>query len=165
MYSQQDRYRAVDVQAIMREIRTAVRAQNRKRDDTARIARRSTPGHLPALIARLKASTVSLEEAAKRIGEIPPGPKTLRARVGALAVAVMQRSLFWLVPAVRSNQQNLVHVLRDHVAATEDILKALQQTNVQLEFLRRSVEESRSELPSPEAVTSKTDKTDDNHNR
>jgi hypothetical protein len=145
MYSQQDGLPTVDVQAIMRRIRAAVRAENRDRDDAARIARRSTPGHLPAVIARLKTSTVSLEEAAKRIGEIPPGPRTLRARLGALAVAVLQRSLFWLVPAVRSSQQNLVHALRDHVTATEDILKALQQTNVQLEFLRRSVEEIRSE--------------------
>src|SRR5262245_2901180 len=127
MSSQQDGF-AVDVQAIMREIRAVVRAGNRERDDAARIARRSTPGHLPAVIARLKASAVSLEEAAKRIGEVPPGPRTLRARLGAMGVAVMQRSLFWLVPAVRSTQQNLVHAFRDHVAATEDILKALQQT-------------------------------------
>lgn len=159
MSSQQDRFPAVDVQAIMREIRTAIRAENRDQDDAARIARRSTPGHLPAVIARLKASTVSLEEAAKRIGEIPPGPRTLRARLGALAVAVMQRSLFWLVPAVRSTQQNLVHALRDHVAATEDILRALQQTNLQLELLRRSVEEFRTQAPPPEAVVSNTNET------
>jgi hypothetical protein len=68
----------------------------------------------------------------------------------------MQRSLFWLVPAVRGAQQNVIRTLRDHVAATEDILKALQQTNVQLELLRRSVEEFRSEPSPSEAVASKT---------
>ena len=129
-----------DVQAIMREIRTTVRAENREFDDVARAARRAMPGHLPAVIVRLKASTASLQEAVSRIGEIPPGPPTLRARLGALAVRMMQRALFWLVPSVRSTQQNVVYVLRDHVAVTEEILKALQQTNIQIELLRRSLE-------------------------
>jgi hypothetical protein len=140
MYPPQARYRAVDVQTIMREIRATVRAENREFEQVARVANRAIPGHLPAVIARLKTSTASLEEAVSRIGEIPPGPPTLRARTGAFVVRVMQRSLFWLVPPVRSTQQSMVHALRDHVAVTEEILKALQQTNLQLELLRRSVE-------------------------
>jgi hypothetical protein len=133
-------YPQVDVQAIMREIRASVRAENREFEEVARVARRAIPGHLPAVIARLRASTASLEEAVSRIGEIPPGPQTVRARLGAFAVRVMQRSLFWLVPSVRSAQQNIVSAFRDHVAVTEEILKALQHTNLQLELLRRSVE-------------------------
>ena len=123
----------------MREIRTKVRAENRQFDEVARAARRGIPGHLPAVIARLKASTASLQEAVSRIGEIPPGPPTLRARLGALTVRIMQRALFWLVPSVKSTQQNVVYALRDHIAVTEEILKALQHTNIQLELLRRSI--------------------------
>ena len=130
----------VDVQVIMREIRTSLRAGNRESDEAARVARRAIPGHLPAVIARLKATTASLEEAVSRIGEIPPGPPTLRARMGAFVVRIMQRALFWLVPSVRSTQQNVVYALRDHVGVTEEILKALQQTNLQIELLRRSLQ-------------------------
>ena len=77
----------------------------------------------PPVLARLKASTAALEEAAGRIGEIPPSPDTFRARVGAGAVRIMQRALFWLVPSIKSTQQNLVQALRDHVTVTDEILK------------------------------------------
>jgi hypothetical protein len=139
MYSPPGRVSAVNVQTIMREIRTVVRAANREHHDAARSAKRAIPGHLAAVIARLKASTASLEDAVSRIGEVPPGPRTLRARAGAVVVKVMQRALFWLVPSVRSTQQNIVQALRDHVAVTDEILKALHQTNLQMELLRRSM--------------------------
>lgn len=139
MHSPQDRPYAVDVQAIMRDIRITVRAENRDRDDAARTATRAIPRHVSAVLARLKASAAALEEAAGRIGEIPPSPDTFRARVGAGAVRVMQRALFWLVPSIKSTQQNMVQALRDHVSVTEEILKALQQSNVQIELLRREL--------------------------
>jgi len=145
MYSPQDRPSAVDVQAIMRDIRSAVRAENRDRDDAARTATRAIPRHVAAVLARLKASTTSLEEAAARIGDIPPAPNTLRARIGAGAVRIMQRALFWLVPSIKSTQQNTVQALRDHVTVTEEILKALHQTNVQVELLRRELRERAAE--------------------
>ena len=139
MYSSQGRFSGVDVQAIMRDIRTTVRAENRDRDDAARSATRVIPRHVAAVLARLKASTTALEEAASRIGEIPPSPDTFRARIGAGAVRVMQRALFWLVPSIKSTQQNLVQAVRDHVTVTDEILRALQQTNVQVELLRREL--------------------------
>jgi hypothetical protein len=139
MYSPQDPLSAVDVQAIMRDIRGAVRAENRDRDDAARTAARAIPRHVAAVLARLKASTAALEEAAARIGEVPPAPDTLRARVGAAGVRVMQRALFWLVPSIKSTQQNLVQALRDHLTVTEETLKALHKTNVQVELLRREI--------------------------
>src|SRR5262245_44158054 len=108
MYYPQDRHSTVDVQAIMREIRSTVRAENRDRDDAARTATRAIPRHVAAVLARLKASTTALEEAASRIGEIPPSPDTFRARVGAAGVRIVQRALFWLVPSIKSTQQNLV---------------------------------------------------------
>ena len=143
MNSPQDRLSTVDVQAIMRDIRAAVRAENRDRDDAARIATRAIPRHVAAVLARLKTSTVTLEEAARRIGEIPPAPNTFRARLGAAVVRVMQRALFWLVPSIKSTQQNLVQALRDHVTVTEEIIKALHQTNLQVELLRREKETRR----------------------
>jgi hypothetical protein len=145
----QDRVRTADVQAIMREIRSAVRAENRAGYDAARLAKKAVPGHLFAIITRLKASTASLQETASRIGEIPPGPSTARARVGAFFVRLMQRSLFWLIPSIRSSQKNLASALSDHINATEEILRVLQQTNVQVELLRRSLEAQQTASPSP----------------
>lgn len=130
---------AVDVQQIMKEVRNRLQSENHEHDELMRLARKSVPGHLPATIARLKASTQALAEAAKRIGDIPPAPPTLRARIGSLLVRAMQRALFWLIPSVKTAQQSLAQTLRDHVYATDELLKALQQTNMRLELLRREV--------------------------
>jgi hypothetical protein len=140
MHGPPEGFQTVDVQAIMRQIRTAVRLENRDSHDAARLARKTIPGHLAAVIVRLKASTASLQNSVSRIGEIPPGPPTARARLGAFFVGLMQRSLFWLIPSIRSTQQNIVLAMQDHIGATEEILKILQQTNLQLELLRRSLE-------------------------
>jgi hypothetical protein len=56
----------------------------------------------------------------------------------------MQRALFWLVPSIKSTQQNVVQAVRDHVTVTEEIVKALQQTNIQVELLRRELRASAS---------------------
>jgi hypothetical protein len=153
MYPSQDPVSTVDVQAIMREIREKVRAENRDRDDAARTATRAIPRHVNAVLARLKSSTASLEEAVSRIGEIPPAPDTLRARVGAGGVRVMQRALFWLVPTIKSAQQNTVQSIRDHVTVTEEILKALQQTNLQIELLRRQLQSNGTQPPDDSPAT------------
>lgn len=129
----------IDVQNIMREIRQIARAEFRDYDELTRASRRNIPAHLPAALARLRASTTALEEAASRLGEVPPGPPTMRAQVGALGVRIAQRGLFWFLPALRSSQQSLVQALREHVIASDEILKALQRTNVELELLRRSL--------------------------
>lgn len=132
--------KAVNVQAIMREVRLKVRQEHRQREEIFRSVRRSMPLHLPASIARLKASSLALRDQARRLGDVPPGPSTIRAKIGALLVAIMQRALFWLLPQLKTTQQQMADALVEHVSATEDILKALQQTTVDLELLRRSLE-------------------------
>jgi hypothetical protein len=143
---------AVDVQTIMREIRIRVRETNRERYDAIRIVRKTVPPQLFSSMARLKAATISLQELADRIGEIPPGPSTPRARVGAAMVRLAQRALFWLLPPLRTTHQMLAQTLRDHVKATDDMLRILQQTNVQLEMLRRSSEKVQTCPPVTEDV-------------
>ncbi|HYP13206.1 MAG TPA: hypothetical protein VEQ63_04720, partial [Bryobacteraceae bacterium] len=70
----------VDVQTIMREVRKEARVGIRAQDELARAARRTIPAHLPAVLARLRASTTALEEAVAKLGDVPPGPPTLRAQ-------------------------------------------------------------------------------------
>lgn len=130
-----------DVQQIMREIRGVVRAETREREELLRVARRNIPSTLPAALARLQSSAASLEELANRLGEVPPSPPTLRGRAGALVIRAMQRALFWLLPSLRIAHQTLAMSLREHVSATEELMKSLHRTNVELELLRRQVGE------------------------
>jgi hypothetical protein len=44
--------------------------------------------------------------------------------------------LFWLIPSIRSAHLPLIDAVEKHLKATEDIVIALQQTNVELARLR-----------------------------
>lgn len=143
MHSEQGPPAFVDVQVLMREVRRRARAGNRERDEALRLIRRIVPRDLPIALARLKSSTQHLRRNAKYLGEIPPGPPTVRARLGAALVRIVQRSMFWLLPPLRSSQQQFADAFAEHVSVTEELLKALEQTNVELEMLRRTIVESK----------------------
>lgn len=130
--------RPVDVQALMREIRGRVRGEG-KEQQFAREARKMVPSHLTSAVARLSAGTASLRSAVAAIGEAPPCPPTLRGRVGLLLVRLSQRSVFWLLPSLRSSLNQIVDALEKHLQATEEILEALRQTNIELARLRSLV--------------------------
>jgi hypothetical protein len=142
MPSSTDHQAPVNVREIMHELRLRVRAGNQQRESADREVRRLIPNALHASMARLRITSANLYEASGRIGEVPPSPPTLRAQIGSLAIRLMQRSLFWLIPTMRTTQQQLAQAVREHVGATEQMLKILQETNIQLEMLRRSVEAS-----------------------
>jgi hypothetical protein len=121
----------VDVQAIMRDIRSRVRGGNRERE-WVRQARRSVPAHLTSSIGRLRASMAMLRGAVERIGQPPPAPPTLRGRIGAGVVRLLQRALFWYTPSVQNADHQIVNALESHLKVTEEILAILERTNVEL---------------------------------
>jgi hypothetical protein len=122
---------AVDVQALMREIRARVRGESRERE-WVRQARRSVPPHLLSNIGRLRSSMATLRSAVDRIGQPPPAPPTFRGRVGAALVRVVQRALFWYTPSVQSANHQILNAMDAHLKATEEILAVLERTNVEL---------------------------------
>lgn len=142
----------VDVQMLMREVRRLAREGNREREKALRLARKTIPSQLPAAIARLKSSTQYLRRSARYLGDVPPGPNTLRAKIGAALVRILQRSMFWLLPPLRTTQSQFADALAEHVNATGEILKALEQTNIELELVRRDIAAIRAGTASPDEV-------------
>ncbi len=120
-----------NVTAIMRRIRDDLRGVDREHD-WKRQARKAVPPGLISSVQRLRSSTAMLRSSIARIGEPPPSPPTLRGRVGLQAVQAVRRTLFWLVPSIQTAQNQIVDALDQHLAATEQILHILQQTNVEL---------------------------------
>jgi hypothetical protein len=116
---------------IMRRIREELRGVDREQD-WKRYGRKAVPPHLIASVQRLRSSTAMLRSAIARIGEPPPGPPTVRARLGLHAVHAIRRALFWVLPPIQSAQNQIVDALEQHLAATEQILQILQQTNAEL---------------------------------
>jgi SAM-dependent methyltransferase/glycosyltransferase involved in cell wall biosynthesis len=55
------------------------------------------------------------------IGDVPPGPPTMRAAVGKKIVALVRRCLFWLTPQIQAFQKEVALATREQVAALEDL--------------------------------------------
>lgn len=87
-------------------------------------------------------TTTQLRNAAAGIGAMPPSPTTLRARIGAVLVSAVRRSLFWLIP-----QFERLHTL---------LIDSYTQQQAKIEHLQVSVEELQQErqqgaiAPSPQ---------------
>ncbi len=75
--------------------------------------------------------SAQLRHAAAGIGAMPPSPATLRARMGAILVSAVRRSLFWLIP-----QFERLHTL---------LIDGFTQQQGKIEHLQVSVEELQQE--------------------
>jgi hypothetical protein len=125
----------VDVSVIMSAIRQRMRAENQRRADAMRNARKGLPADLVARVSRLRARMGSLRAGVAHIGGMPPAPPTLRGKLGALAVGIMRRSLFWLIPNLQATQEQLIAAIDDQTTALEEVVTALQRTNFRIELL------------------------------
>lgn len=82
------------------------------------------------------------------IGGAPPGPRTARGRAGAVAVAVVRRALFWLLPQLDRFHGAAIETFEDQQQALEDLNGAIER--MLEEFVRRE-RETRERLAAAEA--------------
>src|SRR5258707_10666381 len=113
----------VDVQVIMSDVRRRVRAQNQREASALRSARQSLPADLTARVSRLHVCMNGLRTRVAQLRDMPRVPSTLRGRLGAIAVRVMRRSLFWLIPNLTALQEQLVASMDEQAQALEDVVK------------------------------------------
>ncbi len=125
----------VNIQPIMAEVRRRARARNQRNEAALRMARRNIPTELIARISRLQSRVAAVRAHAARIGELPPAPPTLRARLGAMAVRLQQRALFWFIPGLRATHEQIAGALDEEAKALEEMLKSLEKTNARMELL------------------------------
>jgi hypothetical protein len=126
----------VNVQQIMATIRHRVRQIRRRDEDATRRARRAISNELLSRVSRFNARVGTLRANVNRIGEMPPQPPTLRGRMGALLVRLMQRALFWLIPSLQAIEDQVAQALEDQAKINEEFLKALQEAHIKIEQLQ-----------------------------
>jgi len=126
----------VKVQQIMATIRHKVRHIHRRNEDATRRARRAISNELLSRASRLNARVGTLRANVARIGEMPPQPPTVRGKIGALLVRLMQRALFWLIPSLQANQDQVAQAFEDQAKVNEELLKALQEAHTKIEQLQ-----------------------------
>lgn len=102
---------------------------------------------------RLDESLRLLQQLAGAVGEIPPGPSTLRARVGRVLIRAVQRMLFWYTPQIYAFNNLAVSVLSqasDAVARmkAENAVwhKQLEEALLTYESMQRMFSQTRLEM-------------------
>lgn len=125
----------IDVQPIMAEVRGRVRLESRREQAALRNVRKIVSPDLTARVSRLQVRVAAIRASAARIGQLPPAPPTLRAKVGAVAVRALRRAMFWLIPSLQAAQEQIAGALEDQTKAVEDLVKAIEKTNARMELL------------------------------
>lgn len=72
------------------------------------------------------------DEAAQRIGLLPPSPRTLRGRAGRVLVRIVQKMLFWYTPPVADSQ-------RETAAALQLCYRLIQQQQKTIAGLQKNL--------------------------
>jgi O-antigen chain-terminating methyltransferase len=110
---------------VVNQIRARVIREEARRSATAPD---SALDPLRERIKRLRISCEKLYELRNSVGRMPPSPETRRAQIGARAVRMVQRLLFWYSPQV-----NRVHDANTVVA--DNVCLALEEQEAALERL------------------------------
>ena len=138
MATEEDQRPVVNVQSIMRDIRARARAETQQKDQLYREVRKTIPPHLFASVSKLREVLPRLRSDVAQIGVLPPSPPSLRGKLGALLIRVVQRALFWLLPPLRNTHEGLLVAFEEQSRTNEEMLKLLHTALVDLEILRRA---------------------------
>jgi hypothetical protein len=123
---------AVDVHTIMHDIHSRLKAKRRQSAELYRAADKIVTPALALSLRNLESQIRELRADVERIGEIPPGPDTMRAKAGAFLARIVRRSLIWLIPSLQSTQIKVVSALEENRRALNELADALRQLNASL---------------------------------
>ena len=123
------------------------------RELRARIQSRPTPTTVSASLVpnegadwiRLEEAVRGLRTASSQMGGLPPVPPTLRGRVGAFLIKIVQRALFWYTAQVLEFQIATTRVIDEVIAATKMAIETGQRRWRAIEALSEQLVELRTE--------------------
>ena len=130
---------AIDVEAVMREIRESIHSiEKRKLAFAASPALASARAQLPDL-ALAGYLAQQLRDEVARLGEMPPRPPTLRARLGVFPVWLVRRALFWYTEQLRELQTRVIRVADEQLEVTRRMLDAQADMQAEIDQLKKAL--------------------------
>lgn len=126
----------MDIRKAVREIHARAERQSA---DSGRTADRPSPAVVHEL-STLQKSREQLSRMRDLVGQMPPSPGTMRARIGARLVGIVQRMLFWYTPQIHRVQQELTSAIGSLSRLVELQAKALDDLRAETAALRRAQE-------------------------
>jgi 2-polyprenyl-3-methyl-5-hydroxy-6-metoxy-1,4-benzoquinol methylase len=89
-------------------------------------------------LTALKAAYGRLYQIRNLVGQTPPGPNTLRARLGGHFVRLVQRMLFWHTPQIRRVHNEITNALGSACVLIERQFRMIGELRQEIEALRRA---------------------------
>ena len=86
-----------------------------------------------------------LDSAIARIGAAPPGAATVRGRLGAAAIAVLQRLLWWYTRSLHPFAGSVANQLQAELETLKSMARAQQTLRTELAALREEVSSLRAD--------------------
>jgi len=138
----------IDVEQVMQEIRERVRDRYACAPGGAGAAVGSTPA-VEADFNELLRLIEHARRCSAAIGEQPPQPPTLRARMSAVLVRLVRRMLFWYTPQITDFHNATLRAMEEQVAALESVSTRLNARLASLERLAVPPADGDAEPPRP----------------
>jgi hypothetical protein len=138
----------IDVEQVMQEIRERVRDRYACAPGGAGAAVGSTPA-VEADFNELLRLIEHARRCSAAIGEQPPQPPTLRARISAVLVRLVRRMLFWYTPQITDFHNATLRAMEEQVAALESVSTRLNARLASLERLAVPPADGDAEPPRP----------------
>jgi hypothetical protein len=135
----------IDVEQVMQQIRERVR--DRYASAPGGVAPGSTP--VQADFNELLRLIEHARRCSAAIGEQPPQPPTLRARMSAVLVRLVRRMLFWYTPQITDFHNATLRAMEEQVAALESVSTRLNARLASLERLAVPPADGDAEPPRP----------------
>ena len=126
----------MDIRKAVREIHARAEQESA---NFGRTAERRSPAVVHEL-STLQKSRERLSQLRDLVGQMPPSPGTLRARVGARLVGIVRRMLFWYTPQIHRVQQELTGTIGSLSRLVELQANALDDLRTEVSTLRRAQE-------------------------
>jgi len=123
---------STDVQAVMREVRLRAWRRRSEKAEFQRLVEQIVSPELARALGSLDLQLQQLRHSVHWIGAMPPKAPTLRARVGAVLVAVVRRALFWFIPPLQNAHAATLGALEAQYRALTEITIALRKINARL---------------------------------
>jgi len=125
---------------IQRQIRQEIERAYRPRESYQRIEPMELSQPVSGDLAELRSAVAALFSSYARVGQTPPEPPTLRGRIGAQLVKLVQRLLFWYTPQIVHFQYSALKAFEAANRALEAEAEKVQRLETELQRERQARE-------------------------
>lgn len=116
---------------FLRQVREEMQRSYQPREGNQPISGVENGPSAASAVAELRSAIAAMEAACARVGQTPPAPPTLRGRIGAPFIKLVQRLLFWYTPQIVEFHATAVKAVDSARAALEAQARSMQQLDAE----------------------------------